>query len=63
MTRSQALNELAEKFDARLSGLAYQALGTGSRASIPAETAAELARITVEWLDERGFAFENHDPL
>lgn len=58
MTQQEALDELTQRFDARLNGLHFQAMGRREPSAIPAETGGALARIAVEWAREHGVSFD-----
>lgn len=58
MTRDDAFEELTARFNARLNGLALQAMGRSQRAAIPDETGEALARIAVEWAQAHGITFD-----
>jgi len=50
---ADALDDLAERLNARLNGMALQSLAQGVPGQLPPTTGHELARISIEWLTER----------
>jgi len=57
MMRDEAVNDLTERLQARLNGVALVALGQGRAPVIPTDAAAALAVVAAEWAEEHEAAF------